>query len=443
MPAESLHTKQKVILHMDGDAFFVAVEVAKNPKLKGLPVVTGEERGIVSALSYEAKALGITRGMPIFKLKKEFPQVIIMPGDYASYAHYSEMMFNIVRRYADDVEEYSIDECFADLTGLDRPLKMSYIEIAQRIQKEITEELGLSISVGVAPTKVLAKVASKWKKPNGFTVIGIAEKNAEKNVKKIAEQTASKNSPEKFLGETPIGKIWGIGPQTTIFLKKKGINTAQDFASKSREWINDNLSKPHEAIWLELNGVSVMPIDPNPKTSYDSVQKTRSFHPASNDSIFLFSQLSKHIEDACAKIRHFDLVAKHVSIFLKTKNFEYITHKFNLDTPTNAPEIITDLAQKHFHKIFRKQVLYRTTGVTLAGLVSKESVTIQGDLFGGGLKTETTKKGEKYEIIHKQIDMLEEKFGRNVVYLASTHAARIRDRDEVKGTEGAFKGTKT
>ena len=418
MPAESLHTKQKVILHMDGDAFFVAVEVAKNPKLKGLPVVTGEERGIVSALSYEAKALGIIRGMPIFKLKKEFPQVIIMPGDYASYAHYSEMMFNIVRRYADDVEEYSIDECFADLTGLDRPLKMSYVEIAQRIQKEITEELGLSISVGLAPTKVLAKVASKWKKPNGFTVIDVSEKNA-----------------KKFLSETPIGKIWGIGPQTTIFLKKKGINTAQDFAGKSREWINDNLSKPHEAIWLELNGVSVMPIDPNPKTSYDSVQKTRSFHPASNDPVFLFSQLSKHIEDACAKIRHFDLVAKQVSIFLKTKNFEYITHRFNLDTPTNAPEIITDLAQKHFHKIFRKHVLYRTTGVTLSGLVSKESITIQGDLFGGGLKTETTKKGEKYEIIHKQIDMLEEKFGKHVVYLASTHAARVRDRDEVKGTD--------
>ena len=116
---------------MDGDAFFVGVEVAKNPKLKGKPVVTGEERGIVSALSYEAKAIGIVRGMSIYKVKKDFPSVIVVPGDYAAYAKYSSMMFDIVRRYADDVEEYSIDECFADLTGLDRPLKMTYKEIAK------------------------------------------------------------------------------------------------------------------------------------------------------------------------------------------------------------------------------------------------------------------------------------------------------------------------
>ena len=401
---------------MDGDAFFVACEVAKNPKLRGLPVVTGEERGIVSALSYEAKALGITRGLPIFQLKKQFPQVIILPGDYACYAHYSEMMFNIVRRYADDVEEYSIDECFADLTGLDRPLKMSYEQIAQRIQREITEELGLSISVGVAPTKVLAKVASKWKKPNGFTMIGI-------------------DTAPTFLKETPIGKIWGIGTQTTIFLKKKGVMTAFDFASKSHDWINDNLSKPYEALWFELNGKSVMPIDPNPKTSFDSIQKTRSFHPASNDQVFLLSQFSKHVEDACAKARHFDLVANTVSIFLKTRSFEYHNFKFKLDTPTNAPEIITNLIVKHFHKVFRRQVLYRTVGVTLHGLVSKKSINLQGDLFGGGLKSEATKKGEKYEIIHEQIDMLEEKFGRNVVYLASTHKARIRDKKEGMGTD--------
>jgi len=174
---------------MDGDAFFVSCEVAKNPKLKGKPVVTGEERGIVSALSYEAKALGITRGMSIYKVKKDYPRVIVVPGDYKSYAKYSGMMFDIVRRYADDVEEYSIDECFADLTGLDKPLKMSYEEIGQRIKKEINDELGLSVSVGLASSKVLAKVASKYVKPNGFTII-------EKNI--INHSFVQKNIKEKF-----------------------------------------------------------------------------------------------------------------------------------------------------------------------------------------------------------------------------------------------------
>src|SRR3989338_8557747 len=161
----------KTILHMDGDAFFVGVEVAKEHKLKGLPVVTGEERGIVSALSYEAKALGVVRGMPIFRVKKEFPSTIILPGDYKSYAEYSGKMFDIVSRYAYCVEEYSIDECFADITGLDRTLKKTYKEIAEQIKKEINDELGLSVSIGLAPTKVLAKVASNWVKPNGLTII--------------------------------------------------------------------------------------------------------------------------------------------------------------------------------------------------------------------------------------------------------------------------------
>ena len=146
---------------MDGDAFFVACEIAKDPSLRGLPVVTGEERGIVTAASYEAKALGVIRGTPIFKLKKQFPSVLVLPGDYQSYADYSSRMFDIVRRYVDDVEEYSIDECFADLTGLDKPLKMSYKQIAEKIKKQVNEVLDLSISIGLGPTKRLANDTSK------------------------------------------------------------------------------------------------------------------------------------------------------------------------------------------------------------------------------------------------------------------------------------------
>lgn len=397
--------KQKTILHIDGDAFFVAVEISKNPKLKGLPVVTGEERGIVSALSYEAKALGIVRGMPIFKLKKEFPKVIILPGDYKSYVKYSGLMFDIVRRYVDDVEEYSIDECFADLTGFDKPLKMSYRQIAERIKFEVNKELDLSVSVGVAPTKVLAKVASKWVKPNGFTII---------------EADNIKN----FLIKTPISKIWGIGPQTSQFLNKKGIQNAGDFIEKDIYWIRSNLAKPYEIIWRELRGESVMDLNPNPKTVYSSIQKTRTFHPITNDKDFLFSQLSKHVEEACAKARHFKLVPKKISVFLKTQTFRYINSCVNLPLPTNAPEIIISLAEKELQKIHEEGILYRTTGVTLHDLVS--TGIHQDDLFGN------RKNIEKFEIVHKQIDSLEKKLGKTVIYLGSTHQALNR---KVKGTD--------
>jgi len=387
----------KTILHMDGDAFFVGVEMAKNPKLKGRPVVTGEERGIVSALSYEAKAMGIIRGMSIYMVKKKFPQVIILPGDYAAYARYSNLMFDIVRRYADDVEEYSIDECFADLTGLEGPLKMTYKQMAERIKKEINEELNLSVSIGLAPSKVLAKVASKWVKPNGLTVI-------------------TADTVPDFLSKTPIEKIWGIGPKTAEFLKKRGIQTAGDFTDKDIVWVRNNLAKPYEILWRELHSEYLMEIDTVPKTVYSSIQKTHSFYPPTNNKIFLLSQLSKNIEEACRKARYYKLVPKKVLIFLKTQNFEFTNCTIPLSSPTNAPEIIISLMQNKFKEIYGKGILYRTTGVILQDLTAGSLA--QGDLFGASAKA------GKFERVHEQLDILEEKFGKRVVYLGSTHNAR-------------------
>lgn len=389
-------SKTKVIFHIDGDAFFVGVEVAKNPKLKGLPVVTGEERGIVSALSYEAKALGVVRGMPIFRVKKEFPNVIILPGDYASYAKYSSMMFEIVNRYAYGVEEYSIDECFADVTGLDRTLKMTYREIALKIKKEINEELGLSVSIGLAPTKVLAKIASNWVKPNGLTIIDMA--------------TAG-----DFLAKVPIQKVWGIGPQAAEVLIRRGAHTALDFSTKDLKWVKQCLSKPYESIWLELNGVLVMDVNTETKSTYSSIQKTRTFHPVTNDKTFLWSQLSKHIEDACRKARHYELTPKKISIFLKTQDFKIVSLGTSLPSPSNSPEVSLSIARELFNRIHKRGVLYRTAGVTLQDLTL--DFTSQADLFGGNVKS------DKFDAIHKQIDSLEEKLGKRVVFLGSTQQA--------------------
>lgn len=381
----------------------MAVEVAKNPALRGLPVVTGADRGIVTAASYEAKALGVTRGLPIFQLRQRFPQVIIMPGDYPAYVRYSGMMFDIVRRYADDVEEYSIDECFADLTGLEKPLKMSVREIATRIKKEIEEELDLSVSVGVAPTKCLAKVASKWVKPNGLTII------------------EPSTAPE-FLAQVPIGKVWGIGSATTIFLTEKGIKTAGDLAQKNREWVEENLAKPGQMIWYELNGVSVMELDPNPKTLYSSIQKTRTFHPATNDKVFLLGQLSKHMEEACAKARRYNLIPRGASIFLKTRDFRYAHRTLPLAYSTNAPEILIALARKELDVIHMKGTLYRTAGVSLHGLTPKGA--LQTDLFGD------VSRAAKFEEIHRRIDALENKYGKKLVRLATTE---FDDEEEIDG----------
>ena len=124
-----------------------------------------------------------------------------------------------------------------------------------------------------------------------------------------------------FLHETSIEKIWGIGPKTSEFLIKRGIHTALDFVDKDLAWIKFNLSAPYETLWRELRGEYLLKIDPIAKTVYSSIQKTRSFHPATNDKVFLLSQLSKNIEEACTKARYYKLLPKKVSFFLKTQQF--------------------------------------------------------------------------------------------------------------------------
>jgi DNA polymerase-4/DNA polymerase V len=194
----------RAIIHIDGDAFFAACEVAKDPTLRGKPVITGKERGIVSACTYEAKARGVLRGEKLSDALKKCPEAVILPSDYETYSLFSERMYAIVRRYTPTVEEYSIDECFADITGLRRMHHKSYPAIAQAIQAELECELGMTFSIGLSATKTLAKIGSKWKKPCGFTAIPLRDKDA-------------------FLATLPVEKLWGIGPNTGALLRKYGV----------------------------------------------------------------------------------------------------------------------------------------------------------------------------------------------------------------------------
>jgi DNA polymerase-4/DNA polymerase V len=173
MSSESitLHSWPRAVLHLDADAFFASCEQAIHPELKGKPVITGKERGIVAAASYEAKARGVTRGVRLSDVKKICPDAVILPSDYETYSLFSLRMFAIIRRFTPDVEEYSIDEAFADLTGLRRNFHGPYSMIARKMQETVEKELGITVSIGVSLSKVLAKVGSKHKKPRGITMM--------------------------------------------------------------------------------------------------------------------------------------------------------------------------------------------------------------------------------------------------------------------------------
>jgi DNA polymerase-4 len=153
----------RAILHIDGDAFFASCEQANNPELKGKPVVTGRERGIAASMSYEAKARGVVRGMRIRDILKVCPDAVLLPSDYETYSLLSTRFFAIVRRFTPEVEEYSIDECFADITGLRRQYRTSYEAIAARIKHDLDPSWDVPSQAALHPTRYWQKSARSGK----------------------------------------------------------------------------------------------------------------------------------------------------------------------------------------------------------------------------------------------------------------------------------------
>ena len=385
-----------MILHVDGDAFFAMCEVSRRPDLRGRPVVTGRERGIVTAATYEAKALGISRATPIHEVRSRFPQVTILPSDYELYALVSKRMYAITRRHALLVEEYGTDECFADLSHLSSPL-----ESARTIKEELQGELNMTFSLGIGPTKVLAKLASKHKKPDGFWVI-------------------TPENREECLKQTPVECVWGLGPKTSARLQGIAVLTALDFVRLSKSFVTHGFNAPILALWEELNGNSVLPVDFVNATDQKSVQRPRSFYPPTTDPRRLFSELSQHAEHGCRKVRRLGMVATSASFFLKTQAFRFHGGDIKLLVPTSSPGDIVPLLRTQFLKAYQKDTLYRTTGISFHGLVP--SGNAQQELF------DTEHKTEKNERLMLAMDALEHKFGEHTLYLGTSARSIMRDR---------------
>jgi len=399
----SLSSWPRAILHLDADAFFASCEQAIHPELRGRPVITGKERGIVAAASYEAKVRGVQRGVRLLDVKKICPDAVILPSDYETYSLFSVRMFEILRRFSPDVEEYSIDEAFVDLTGLRRSFHGSYEMIAAKMQETIQQELGLSVSVGVSLSKVLAKIGSKHSKPHGLTMIPGREIHL-------------------FLEKLPVEKVWGIGPNTAAFLNKCGIATALQFARKDETFVKRHLSKPYQEIWHELNGRSVYPVKTETKNSYQSISKAKTFTPASGDENFVFAQLAKNLENACIKARRYRLAATRIIIFLRKQDFTGSGVELKLSRPTAYPVEIFELLRQGFRQLYQIKALYRQTGVVLAGLIEEKGM--QYSLF------DDTTKIEKIAKIYESVDLISQKYGKHTVQHAASLPTKLQAQHE-------------
>jgi DNA polymerase-4 len=399
----SLSSWPQAILHLDADAFFASCEQAIHPELRGRPVITGKERGIVAAASYEAKARGVQRGVRLSDVKKICPDAVILPSDYETYSLFSVRMFEILRRFSPDVEEYSIDEAFVDLTGLRRSFHGPYEMIARNMQETVQQELGLSVSVGVSLSKVLAKIGSKHKKPHGLTMIPGREIHF-------------------FLEKLPIEKVWGIGPNTAAFLNKCGITTALQFARKDERFVTKHLSKPYQEVWHELNGRSVYPVVTETKSSYQSISKAKTFTPASSDETFVFAQLAKNLENACIKARRYRLAASRVIIFLRKQDFTGNGIELRLTRHTAYPVEIFEILRKGFKQLYQPKALYRQSGVVLAGLIEEKG--LQYSLF------EDTSRIEKMAKIYDSVDRISRKYGKHTLQHAASLPTKLQAQHE-------------
>ncbi len=336
----------EAILHLDADAFFASVTQAVNPHLQGKPVVSGMERGIATAVSYEAKALGVERGMPCWEIKKQFPTVIITHSDYKLYHLFSNKMFSIMKKYSPAVEIYSIDEGFADLKGLTRPLKMSYYEIGRAMKDEIENSLGITVSIGIATTKSLAKIAANLNKPSGLTII-------------------PKEKTVELLKQIDISKVWGIGYRSAPKLRRFNINTAYDYAIRPENFIKKFYPKPFYEIWLELNGTSLFKVDPSVKREYKSITKSHTVTPATNEKSVLWARILHHVESAFLKARKYNYSVGRIFIYLKTQKFTYQGIEIRINDKTSYPIMIRRQIRQGFEKIYDPSNLYRATGATI------------------------------------------------------------------------------
>ncbi len=217
------------------------------------------------------------------------------------------------------------------------------------------------------------------------------------------------DSWQNILNDINIGDVWGIGNNTAYLLKKFGINSALDFAVKDEVFIDKYLSKPYKETWLELRGNSVFGINPSAKSTYKTISKAKSFYPPSGDDTYLFSELTKNLENACAKARRFNLAAAKISIFLKTKDFKASGVQIKLTTPSAFPPMLMNALEEGFRYIYEKGCLYRQTEVVL-----HLTENVQYSLFDDMVKIDKIKR------IYDSIDYINKKFGRNSVHLASS-----------------------
>ena len=313
------------ILHLDMDAFFAAVELLRRPDLKGQPVVIGgrgdpTRRGVVSTATYEARAFGVRSGMPLRTALKLCPTAVFLPVDFAEYHRYSEMFKAVMKRLSPLMEDRGIDEAYLDITALDR----SSEDIAREIKQRIHDETGLTCSIGIAPNKRLAKMASELQKPDGLTIV-------------LASDVETRIWP---LG---VRKVPGIGPKTETRLAEMGVHTIGELAAVPIETLGERFGRSYGVFLHDAaRGIDDDPI----VTHWEPKQRSRetTFQEDTGDWQTIARTIAGLAREVTEDLREEGYRARTVGIKLRFADFETHTREKTLPEPTDAEQIIRKAA---------------------------------------------------------------------------------------------------
>ena len=355
---------------IDCDNCYVSCERVFRPDLKDKPIVVlSNNDGCVVARSNEAKKMGIKAGTPYYQLKELFPnnKVVIFSSNYELYGELTARVVGIIRKEAPAYFRYSIDECFV---YFESDTNIDLKKWGEELHKKIRKYVGIPVSIGIAPNKTLAKVASHFaKRHQGYRHCCVID-NEEKR--------------KKALKLFPIDDVWGIGRRYTARLQAMGVNTAYDFAMHHRDWVRIAFRNiVIERTWRELNGEDCVPNEEI--ASKKSICTSRSFNGMVSDFDTLQTHVSNYAARCAEKLRKQRTVASVVSVFIQTNAFREDLEQYNnfldqrLLTPTNSTSIIAKTATEILRKIYRQGYQYKKAGVIVMGIGPNSP--IQQDLF--------------------------------------------------------------
>jgi len=417
---------------IDCNNFYASCERVFNPSLNGKPVVVlSNNDGCVIARSSEAKLLGIPMGEPAYKLKEliENNQVTVFSSNYVLYGDMSHRVMSTIGSFVPEMEIYSIDEAFLLLNGFElHNLK----EFGEKIVRTTTRNTGIPVSMGIAPTKTLAKVANKFAKKyknyNGVCIIDTDEKR------------------KKALKLLEIGDVWGIGRRYAKKLQYYSINTAWDFTQRSKSWVRHTMGVTGERTWMELNGTPCIEMDHS--TTKKSICTSRSFGERLTELEAISEAVANFTASCAEKLRKQHTQASVIMVFLHTNSFATNQPQYSnqtviqLPVPTNDTSELINFALQGLKSIFAKGYRFKKAGVIVSEITPERP--LQGNLFD-------TRDREKHNRIMTVMDSLNESYGKQKVKIAAQgfdrkwklkneklspcYTTQLKDILEVKGGE--------